>query len=177
MEELPDIDDVIAEMERMKYKRDHGSPRGTRGRNLENALEEMQRDYDLKYEKNNKPFKKGKNSSPTKRLIDMKNSATRSKNLLTQKDPLNFHPLSNQRSYQVEYTISPTRSYRVMPDKEIDYDLATSNPKRFIEQVYNQKVQQVAVEDPNGDTMNPRSTKKCSVISTINKRIATEEGF
>ena len=156
---MPDIDAIIAEMERMKRNKAMGIP--IEGSTVDSMVDQLLLEHSDNQFKKQKPFKKNKNSSPTRRLIDMKNSSLKGKQILTGQDPHRFHPLANSKEYQIEYSTAPGRYYRVMPGKEIDYDMAEKSPKKFMETVHAQGIEQVGVDSPK------------SKISKVNyKRIA-----
>lgn len=95
--DMPDIDSIIAEMERIKRNKAMGIP--IEGSTVDSMVDQLLIDHSDRQEKRDKPFKKNKNSSPTRRLIDMKNSSLKSKQILTNQDPYRFHPNSNQKDY------------------------------------------------------------------------------
>ena len=86
-----------------------------------------------------------KHSSPTKRLISMKNSAFSHKKVMHDnglpRDSLN---------YQLTYCSSPGKSYKVEPHGgELNYKLVDRNPEKFYHQVFNQDITQHKVKETN----------------------------
>jgi hypothetical protein len=88
-----------------------------------------------------KPFKKGANSSPVKRLISMKERSLKANQAMDKAaryEPRTYS--SNRDTYQIRYVCNPDKATFVRPEHEIDYDLADRNPKKFMNSVYNQEV-------------------------------------
>lgn len=68
-----------------------------------------------------------KHASPTKRLIQQKNSTSSHKKVLKG---------CNTQNYSLHYTSSPGKSYVIEPKHgELDYDLARRDPLEFYNQV------------------------------------------
>jgi hypothetical protein len=72
-----------------------------------------------------------KHESPTKRLIEQKNSTFEHKEI--------FHKnIRNTNGYKIHYTSSPEKSYVIEPKGgELDYDMAYRNPLKFYQSVMN----------------------------------------
>ena len=82
-----------------------------------------------------------KHVSPTKRLIEQKQSTSTHKQLVE---------LNNKKTqdYSLHYTASPGKSYLIEPmGGEINYKVARRNPLKFYDQVMNQDVLQHKIED------------------------------
>ena len=87
-----------------------------------------------------------KHASPTKRLIDQKNSCWAHKEII--KDNMRA-----SQSYKMHYTTSPDKSYVIEPKGgELDYDLADKNPLKFYDQVMSQDIIQHKVKKATEQT-------------------------
>lgn len=98
--------------------------------------------------------------SPTKRLIQQKNSAH------SHKEILSHEQRSNRQGYNLHYTSAPGRSYNVEPKGgSLPYDLAYKNPDKFYNYVMKQEVKTHKVVD---DRVNGRNVTH--VITKIGTR-------
>lgn len=74
-----------------------------------------------------------KHESPTKRLIQLKNTTSEHKKVMKN----NF----SRQEYSLTYCSSPGKSYIIEPHGgELNYNLAQKNPLKFYEQVFNQNI-------------------------------------
>ena len=84
--------------------------------------------------------KPGKHESPTRRLMNMKDSTVQHKTHLQA-------TLRRTGDYSLTYCPSPDRAYVIEPHAgEIDYDMAYKNPLKFIDQVLAQDVRKHTVK-------------------------------
>lgn len=82
-----------------------------------------------------------KHESPTRRLIDQKNSRAQHQRILNS-------AISRTQEYGQNYTTQPGQSYLVEPIAgELNYNLAYTNPLKFYDQVMEQRVVQHSVAD------------------------------
>ena len=85
------------------------------------------------------PGPERKHRSPTKRLINLKNSTTDHKQKI--------HDNLVKGRYSQTYCISPGKSYVIEAQGgELPYDLASSSPSKFYEQVLNQDIKKCNVK-------------------------------
>jgi len=96
---MHDIDAIIKEMNRIKRNKAQGLRIGDGQSNVEAMMDQLMDQHNVRMEHKSKPFRKSRDQSPTKRLIDMKNTTTKSKQLLVRADPQRFHPHSSTREY------------------------------------------------------------------------------
>jgi hypothetical protein len=74
-----------------------------------------------------------KHASPTKRLINLKNSTTDHKKVMANN--------IQRGDYSQTYCVSPGKSYIIEPHGgELNYNLAHKNPLKFYDQVLNQDI-------------------------------------
>jgi len=98
-----------------------------------------------------------KHVSPTKRLINQKNSAWEGKGKISS-------DVRRKSEYALHYTTEPGKSYVIEPkDGVIDYDLAYKNPTAFYQKVMSQEVTEHKV-------YSPRKGGPLKLESTIGKR-------
>ena len=164
-------------MEKLKKKKQSGIPIGDGQKsNLDTMVDQLMEEETIRQNKKNKPFKKGANASPTKRLIAMKDASSKQKKALARKSLGHFHAGQENPEYQLTYQCGVNKAYVVKPQHEIDYDLADRNPKKFMESVYNQEIHQVEVSDDNdGESLSPRSRRKLRIRQTTSKRIGVND--
>ena len=85
-----------------------------------------------------------RHTSPTKRLISLKNSTVEHKKLL--KDTVHL-----SQNYALTYCSSPGRSYIIEPHGgELNYKLAEKNLNKFFDHVFNQEITQHKLKEQGG---------------------------
>jgi hypothetical protein len=83
-----------------------------------------------------------KHASPTRRLIQQKNSTWEHKELLKR------NSVSNRDVYDLVYTTEPGKSFVIEPEGgQLNYDLAHKNPESFYDQVLRQNINQTSAID------------------------------
>lgn len=81
-----------------------------------------------------------KHSSPTKRLISLKNTTSEHKKEMSK--------FQTTQDYKLTYCSSPGKSYVIEPHGgELNYNLAQKNPLKFYEQVFTQEITQHKVKE------------------------------
>jgi hypothetical protein len=86
-----------------------------------------------------------RHTSPTKRLISLKNSTVEHKKVL--KDTV-----KRTQDYSLTYCSSPGRSYIIEPHGgELNYNLADKNLAKFFDHVFNQEITQHKVKEAGGE--------------------------
>ncbi|CDW79378.1 UNKNOWN [Stylonychia lemnae] len=108
-------------------------------------------------------------NSPTRRLIDHKNTKVDHQQSIKERDDLR---LSNQKQ-QFTYTTSPNKTYIVEPHGEsVSYSMVKKDPTKFYERFLNQDVTQHKIqsfrETNNRQSLNQRP--KSSITTKITKR-------
>lgn len=107
---------------------------------LENRQKKDEGFYDIMSEFYNRGPDDEKHSSPTKRLISLKNSTSDHKKVM--KD--NFQ----RGDYSLTYCSSPGKSYIIEPHGgELNYKMAEKNPLKFYEQVFTQDITKHKVKE------------------------------
>jgi hypothetical protein len=106
-----------------------------------------------------------RHTSPTKRLISLKNSAVEHRKVL--KDTVRL-----SQEYTLTYCSSPGRSYIIEPHGgELNYNLADKNLAKFFDHVFNQEITQHKLKETGGDReSNLYHKKPVEVVSKITKR-------
>lgn len=83
-----------------------------------------------------------RHASPTRRLIQQKNSTWEHKELLRRASS------PNKSIYDLCYTTEPGKSYVIEPEGgQLDYNLARTNPESFYDQVLAQNINQTSAID------------------------------
>lgn len=106
-----------------------------------------------------------RHSSPTKRLISLKNSTVEHKKVL--KDTVQL-----SQNYALTYCSSPGRSYIIEPHGgELNYKLAEKNLNKFFDHVFNQEITQHKLKEQGGESeSNLYHKHRCEIITKITKR-------
>lgn len=107
------------------------------GRSKKAAEELFCNFQDKFYDLSSSSYQQYSNCSPTKRLIQMKNTTTKHHIIESQKG------LTQNNSYQITYTTSPEKSYVVKPDGgEIQYDkYGKKSCDKLVQKIINGKVE------------------------------------
>jgi hypothetical protein len=106
-----------------------------------------------------------RHSSPTKRLISLKNSAVEHKKIMKS----NVHLSQN---YTLTYCSSPGRSYIIEPHGgELNYNLAEKNLQKFFDHVFNQEITQHKAKEFGGSRESNLYHKQAvEITSKVTKR-------
>lgn len=108
-----------------------------------------------------------KHESPTKRLVEQKNTAFENKKII--------HDNVTPAEYSIQYTAAPGKSYVVEPHGgELDYQKIYKDPLGFYDQYFNQEITKIKVKDEvanttTGSHSTPMKTK--TVTSNVTTRI------
>jgi len=132
---------LLAEMENFKNQREHG--------------EDFYQTYQEMY---GKGAGDEKHESPTKRLVNLKDTTVEHKAVMDKKGA------RYGESYKLTYCANPTKSYVVEPGKEINYKLAETNPEKFYQKVFDQEITKHKVaEDKKKKEKNEQKAMKKSM--------------
>jgi hypothetical protein len=106
-----------------------------------------------------------RHSSPTKRLISLKNSTTEHKKVLK-------NTVQLSQNYALTYCSTPGRSYIIEPHGgELNYNLAGKDLEKFYDQVFNQEITQHKLKEAGGSKeANLYHKMRCEIISKVTKR-------
>ena len=106
-----------------------------------------------------------RHTSPTKRLISLKNSTVEHKKVL--KDTVHL-----SQNYALTYCSSPGRSYIIEPHGgELNYKLAEKNLNKFFDHVFNQEITQHKLKEQGGQSeSNLYHKHRCEIITKVTKR-------
>ena len=106
-----------------------------------------------------------RHTSPTKRLISLKNSTAEHKKALKGNVKLS-------QTYSLTYCSSPGRSYVIEPHGgELNYNLAEKNLSKFFDQVFNQEITEHKVREIGGaKASNVYHKKPVEITSKVTKR-------
>jgi len=123
-----DIEQVWKEMEEI-------------GRSKKAAHELFQAFQDKYYDKNDSNLFDAEQISPTRRLISMKNSTTKHRNIEYRKGITG--------KYAIQYTTCPEKSYVILPEEgQTNYDnFKEKHAHDFVEQIINAKVEKIELSE------------------------------
>ena len=104
-----------------------------------------------------------RHESPTKRLIDQKNSKFQNKPILNRE-------AKRTQNYGLHYTSKPGKSYIIEPQR-LDYNLAYRDPIKFYDQVMQQSVVQHKCQD-NGEVTSKVTHRKIGkILKAVGKKL------